>query len=85
MNAVLALGITASGSCNSKINTHLKQVVDAEKLYNSFSSSLYVHEKAFYIHFAQGLVNLGKVRSIIVLPIIGSYLYVTYNYRWSVV
>ena len=61
VNAVLALGITASGSCNSKINTHLKQVVDAEKLYNSFSTSLYMNEKAFYIHFAQGLVNLGKV------------------------
>lgn len=61
MNAVLALGITASGSCNSKINTHLKQVVDAEKLYNAISSSLYMNEKVFFIHFAQGLVNLGKV------------------------
>lgn len=61
MNAVLALGLTASGTCNSKINTHLKQVVEAEQLYSSYLSSEYALDKAFYIHFAQGLVNLGKV------------------------
>ena len=42
-------------------SAHLKQVVEAEQLYSSYLSSEYALDKAFYIHFAQGLVNLGKV------------------------
>lgn len=61
MNAVLALGLVSSGSCNSKVNTHLKQVVDAERLYASLSSGELAQEKAFFIHFAQGLTGLGRV------------------------
>lgn len=61
MNAVLGLGIVASGSCNSKVNTHLKQVVDAERLYASISGGELAMEKAFFIHFAQGLTSLGRV------------------------
>lgn len=62
MNAVLALGLTASGSCNSKINNHLKQVFEAEQLSTPISLTEYEADKAFYIHFSQGLVNLGRVR-----------------------
>lgn len=61
MNAVLALGLISAGSNNSKVNTHLKQVVDAEQLYASLSSSEFASEKAFFIHFAQGLTGLGRV------------------------
>ena len=61
MNAVLALGLTASGSCNSKVNNHLKQVFEAEQLRNAISLTEYEADKAFYIHFSQGLVNLGRV------------------------
>ena len=61
MNAVLALGLTASGSCNSKVNNHLKQVFEAEQLGNAISLTEYEADKAFYIHFSQGLVNLGRV------------------------
>lgn len=63
MNAVLALGLVASGSCNSKVNTHLKQVVDAERLYATLSRNEFSTEKAFFIHFAQGLTSLGRVWS----------------------
>lgn len=61
MNAVIALGLTASGSCNSKITNHLRQVFEAEQLNNSISQTEYEADKAFFIHFSQGLVHLGRV------------------------
>ena len=75
MNAVIALGLTASGSCNSKITNHLRQVFEAEQLNNGISQTEYEAEqlnngisqteyeadKAFFIHFSQGLVHLGRV------------------------
>ena len=61
MNAVIALGLTASGSCNSKITNHLRQVFEAEQLNNSISQTEYEADKVFFIHFSQGLVHLGRV------------------------
>ena len=61
MNAVIALGLTASGSCNSKITNHLRQVFEAEQLNNSISQTEYEADKAFFIHFRPGLVHLGRV------------------------
>ena len=43
------------------MNNHLKQVFEAEQLGNAISLTEYEADKAFYIHFSQGLVNLGRV------------------------
>ena len=61
MNAVIALGLTASGSCNSKITNHLRQVFEAEQLNNSISQTEYEADKAVLLTFSQGLVHLGRV------------------------
>ena len=41
--------------------THNQQVFEAEQLGNAISLTEYEADKAFYIHFSQGLVNLGRV------------------------